>query len=71
MGKANYFSKQLTLYDQETTDQYVCLDKQSGFSTASAVQYVKELIDVHVFFQPNCPIVIMMTSQLEGENNTH
>ena len=39
MGKANYFSKQLTLYDQETTDQYVCLDTQSGFSTASAVQY--------------------------------
>ena len=50
----NVVSKQLTLYDQEKTDQYVCglqsvncLDKQSSFSIAPAVQYallpVKEL----------------------------
>ena len=39
-------SKQLTLYDQETTDPYVVdykvltvLDKQSGFSIAPAAQY--------------------------------
>ena len=60
-GKANYYSthkkkccalqenvvsKQLTLYDQETTDQSCCwlqsvncLDKQSGFSIAPAAQY--------------------------------
>ena len=38
----NVVSKQHTLFDQETTDQYVvdyCLDKQSGFSTAPAAQY--------------------------------
>ena len=43
----NVVSKQLILYDQETTDQYVvvdykvlhCLDKQSGFSIAPAAKY--------------------------------
>ena len=56
VGKANYYGthamqnkrsmlhsvcKQLTLYDQDTTGQYVvdCSDKQSGFSIAPAAQY--------------------------------
>ena len=46
MLQENVVSKQLTPYDQETTDQYVVdckvlnrLDKQSGFSIVPAVQY--------------------------------
>ena len=46
MLQENVVSKQLTLYDQEITDQYVvdykvlnCLDKQSDFSIAPVAQY--------------------------------
>ena len=54
----NVVSKQLTLYDQETIDQYVvdykvfnCFDKQSGFSIAPAAQYCSvacERVNIHV-----------------------